>query len=265
MSESKSHLDGDPKASQDGIQRRLVLGSALRVLAIGGLAAGGIAGCASSTRQLRTLPDPDLPSAGRVAGSARRRLPVTPEARTSTGMPGVLSRGSWTSDAPNYSRMDKHTRQPYCITIHHDGLPWEDRPYTSTGTSAARARLQLYRQGHVGHNGWADIGYHYAIDRAGRVWECRPLAYQGAHVRGRNDGNIGILVMGNFEVQRPSSAQVRALGLHVNALCRAEGIADKHKKSRVLTHKEWKGAKTQCPGRHLQAQVTSLRARNFRA
>ena len=28
-----------------------------------------------------------------------------------------------------------------------------------------------------------DVGYHYAVDRAGRVWECRPLTWQGAHVR----------------------------------------------------------------------------------
>ena len=74
----------------------------------------------------------------------------------------------------------------------------------------------------------------FAIDRAGRVWECRPLAYQGAHVRGHNDGNIGILVMGNFDVQRPSPAQVRALGGHVNALCLSYGIP----KRQVHTHRQ---------------------------
>lgn len=270
MREPKSRHDGqqdgrpesDPQGSDDvGIRRRIVLGSALRALAIAGLAAGGLAGCASTTRTLRTLPDPDLPKAGRVTASARRRLSVTPEPKASAGMPGVLGRSSWTRAQPNYRGMDKHTKRPDCITIHHDGLPYEDRPYTSTGSSAAQARLRLYHSGHVNHNGWADIGYHFAIDRAGRVWECRPLAYQGAHVRSRNDGNIGILVMGNFDVQRPTSAQVRALGGHVKALCLSYGISQ----GQVHTHKEWRGAKTQCPGKHLQAQVNSLRNRGFRA
>ena len=38
----------DPEGStEDGIRRRIVLGSALKAIAIGGLAAGGIVGCAS--------------------------------------------------------------------------------------------------------------------------------------------------------------------------------------------------------------------------
>ncbi len=273
MNESESHPGGDerngldrvpgdePASSRNGIQRRIVLGSALRALAIGGIAAGGIVGCTSTARQLRSLPDPDLPASGRMAGSSRRPLPVTPKVESTPGMPGVLARSSWTNARPNYRGMDKHTKPLHCITVHHDGLDFEKHAFTSTRSSAAKARLLLYHGGHVNHNGWADIGYHFAIDRAGQVWECRPLAYQGAHVRGRNDGNVGILVMGNFDVQRPSSAQVRALSGHVNALCLSFGI----KRNAVHTHKEWKGAKTACPGKHLQAQVNTLRRRDFRA
>ncbi len=145
------------------------------------------------------------------------------------------------------------------VTIHHDGL---GTPLGTSRLADTKARLSLIRNSHVGRSrNWADIGYHYAIDRAGRVWECRPLAYQGAHVRGHNDGNIGILVMGDFDLEKPTSAQLRALGTHVNALCLSFGI----QKSRngVKTHKEWASAKTACPGRYLQPQVGSLRARGF--
>ena len=76
----------------------------------------------------------------------------------------------------------------------------------------------MIRRGHVNHNGWADIGYHFAVDRAGRVWSCRPLVWQGAHVKDRNEGNIGVLVLGNFEIERPTSAQLNALAIHLKTL-----------------------------------------------
>ena len=251
----------DPEGStEDGIRRRIVLGSALKAIAIGGLAAGGIVGCASTTRMLRTLPDPDLPSSGSVAGSSRRRLEVRPEVATPSGMPGVLARSSWTSARPNYRGMDQQQRLRH-VTIHHDGL---GKPLGSSGLAATKARLDLIRRSHVGKTrNWADIGYHYAIDRAGRVWECRPLAYQGAHVRGHNEGNIGILVIGDFDLERPSAAQVRALGGHVNALCLSFGIPKSQRG--VRTHKEWPSAATACPGKYLQPKVNTLRAQGFRA
>ena len=95
LRDPKSRYDGqdpgrpeiDPEGSAvDGIRRRVMLGSALRAIAIGGLAAGGIVGCASTTRMLRTLPDPDLPTSGSVAGSSRRRLELTPEVKAPAGV-----------------------------------------------------------------------------------------------------------------------------------------------------------------------------------
>ena len=279
MRDPKSRHDGyeeapaeiDPEGSSGSfVHRRMILGSALRTLAIGGLAAGGIVGCASTTRMLRSLPDPDLPRGGTGStGGSRRRLDVTPEVAAPAGVSGVLARNSWTADRstyrPNYGRMDQQ-KSLRCITIHHDGLDQSRHPYGSSSRTAAQTRLKTIHSGHVGHNGWADIGYHFASDRGGRVWECRPIAYQGAHVRHHNEGNIGILVMGNFDVQRPTSAQIRALGAQVNALCLSFGIPktfDRRRGVGVCTHKEW-GAATACPGRNLQPKVDTLRARGFR-
>ena len=44
--------------------------------------------------------------------------------------------------------------------------------------------------------GWADIGYHYIIDRDGKVAQGRPLARVGAHVGGHNEGTVGICLIG---------------------------------------------------------------------
>ncbi len=141
------------------------------------------------------------------------------------------------------------------ITIHHDGLA---NPLRSSSTSASKARLDLIRRAHVGQ-GWSDIGYHFAVDRAGNVWQCRPLEWEGAHVKHHNPGNVGILVMGNFDIERPTDAQLRALCTHVNMLQRTYRISD----AAVKSHREWAGAATACPGRNLQPKVSGLRSRGF--
>jgi hypothetical protein len=52
------------------------------------------------------------------------------------------------------------------------------------------------RRWHVDGNGWADIGYHYLIDRNGAIAAGRPLDRVGAHVKGRNAQSIGIALVG---------------------------------------------------------------------
>ena len=42
------------------------------------------------------------------------------------------------------------------------------------------------------YEGWGDVGYNYMIGPGGQIYECRSLAYDGAHVAGHNAGNIGI-------------------------------------------------------------------------
>lgn len=45
-------------------------------------------------------------------------------------------------------------------------------------------------------NGWADIGYHWIIDRDGKVMAGRPETKIGAHVSGHNSGTLGICLIG---------------------------------------------------------------------
>ncbi|MDZ4755462.1 MAG: peptidoglycan recognition family protein [Phycisphaerae bacterium] len=137
------------------------------------------------------------------------------------------------------------------VTVHHDGL---DLLETGTADAAMAARIELYRAGHRG-KGWGDIGYHFVIDRAGTVWEARNLKWQGAHVKDRNEGNVGILVMGNFEIQRPTPAQLVALRDHVRAVCTYYTIPW----TRVFSHQEWPGAQTLCPGANLQREFIAVR------
>ncbi|MEM7624405.1 MAG: peptidoglycan recognition family protein [Planctomycetota bacterium] len=163
---------------------------------------------------------------------------------------GVLPRKHWTRHgitSRNINAMNGVKK----ITIHHEG--WT--PFTATSAAATYDRIESIRQIHTRDRGWSDIGYHFIIDRQGRIVEGRPLAYQGAHVSENNPHNMGILVLGNFEKQTPSKKQVEALGRFTRQMMKAHRVPA----SRVRTHKEINP--TQCPGRHLQAQVDLLRRR----
>ena len=128
-------------------------------------------------------------------------------------------------------------------------------PFTSTSKGLASTRLETIRKSHLRRNGgrWGDIGYHFAIDPAGRVWEGRPLHWQGAHVAARNEGNIGIVMLGNYERQTTTQAQLDALESTLRTLMKQYQVP----RSRVRTHQEW--AATACPGKHMQKAVVHMR------
>lgn len=63
-------------------------------------------------------------------------------------------------------------------------------------TRTLNQKVKEIRRWHVEDRGWSDIGYHYLIDRDGKVAEGRSLSRTGAHVRGHNTGSIGICLFG---------------------------------------------------------------------
>lgn len=65
--------------------------------------------------------------------------------------------------------------------------------WSSKRTSEKVAEVKKW---HVQQNGWADIGYHFLIDRDGTVAKGRPIEKVGAHVQGHNTGTIGISLFG---------------------------------------------------------------------
>lgn len=60
------------------------------------------------------------------------------------------------------------------------------------------SKVAEIRRWHVEGNGWSDIGYHYVIDRNGKIREGRLEQRVGAHVKGRNANSIGICLIGGF-------------------------------------------------------------------
>ena len=200
-----------------------------------------LAGCATSGP--KKLPTAIWPSA-----SPRTSEIVVKPTPSVSGITGVESRLLWAKGRPVPSLMDRMLPIKY-ITIHHDGM----NPFHGTGAAECAARVELIRRAHR-NRGWGDIGYHYAIDPAGRVWQCRELTWQGAHVKNQNQGNLGILVMGNYDQQSLTVVQQRAVQEFISSQMRQYGVHA----SRVHTHQEL--APTACPGRSLQAYMVTARA-----
>ncbi len=67
----------------------------------------------------------------------------------------------------------------------------------------------IYRV-HVRENKWADIGYHYYIDKAGKVFCCRPLEKTPAAQAPFNRGSIAIC-LGGLKEEKFTTAQFVAL------------------------------------------------------
>lgn len=208
---------------------------------LGGCSGGG-------SRASASLPDtrwPDL-DRNRVAGKRWEPLPDAPALEE----PGIIPRSSWAQEAPVPRLMDRADRAYTRITLHHDGMP---DPFYSTDRWAAASRLERIRKAHRQRN-FGDIGYHYVIDPAGRVWEGRQTVWQGAHVKDQNPGNLGICVLGNYMLQRPTDTQLAAVERFVAVQMANRRIA----LGQVKTHQE--RAPTECPGKFLQPQLLAMRS-----
>jgi len=243
---------------QDGCDatRRRVLAKALKLgaLAAGAGLASTLTACGSSGARASRLDSFGGPIAGDPVFTPstpgpRRSGASAPVAPGSLGqLPSfVIPRGSWTSGLTKEWLTDPMTRIRR-ITIHHDAIS----PRPSGRYADSVRRLKAIRSGHLAHR-WADIGYHYAVDPSGRVWQARPLMYQGAHVKDKNPGNIGVVVFGNHQRERPTEAAIRS----VNRLVAHEMARFHIPMDGVLTHREL--APTACPGRFLQARMDQIR------
>lgn len=179
---------------------------------------------------------------------ARTPAPVPSEATPSLRL---LARSAWNAAPSNSRRMVRMTPVQR-ITVHHSAM-YAD----SGGPSDSGAVVRSIQKNHIQGKGWGDIGYHYLIDRDGRVWTGRPEAWQGAHAGdpASNRGNVGVCLLGNFvsRGQSPSSRQLQALELLVADLCRRHRVPP----DRILTHREIRA--TECPGARLQAAVEQMR------
>ena len=140
------------------------------------------------------------------------------------------------------------------IVIHHSA--------SAGGSAAAFDRMHRSK-------GWDELGYHFVVGNGsatgdgevevGPRWRKQKW---GAHAKTPdnkyNDYGIGICIVGNFDVSRPSPKQVESVAKLVAHLQKTYRIPPERVIGHGMVHSFDKGGtSTECPGRHLN--LTQIR------
>lgn len=97
------------------------------------------------------------------------------------------------------------------IVIHHTADDYS--ALLTWWIDAAKKAIQNIYKYHTVTKGRWDIGYNFLIDPAGNIYEWRAggAGVVGAHAAWNNTSTIGISLMGNFNIQKPTDEQLQAL------------------------------------------------------
>jgi len=169
----------------------------------------------------------------------QHRDPAAPEqpARITPPRPAIVSAAEWGSKPQPIP--DTRRQVPQWITIHHAGVLWEGK------TTPVQFVRNMQAWGQKDKN-WPDLPYHFLIAPDGRIFEGRAIIYEPeSNTKYPLNGNIGVEMMGNFEEQRPSQAQLRSCVALVAWLSAEHGIAPDH----IRGHNDAAPGQTSCPGR----------------
>ncbi|MCZ0963905.1 peptidoglycan recognition protein family protein [Paracoccus benzoatiresistens] len=119
------------------------------------------------------------------------------------------------------------------------------RPEWMDGRPIAEKVAEI-RRWHLA-NGWNDIGYHWIIDRPGKVLVGRGETVIGAHTVGKNSGTIGVCLIGGHgsaETDSFSDHYTRAQDVTLGQMI--DAISSRTQIERVSGHNEY--AAKACPG-----------------
>lgn len=140
---------------------------------------------------------------------------------------------------------DMRLRIPHAIThvtLHHTG---DSKPLTRADDPAQRLR-NLQSWGASDRNWW-DVPYHFLLDLDGRVFEGRDWHMQGeTNTAYDPGGHFLISMIGNYDVQEPSTEQLNAIADLMAWALKANNLPI----DRIGGHYNY--AETGCPGKYLR-------------
>lgn len=159
--------------------------------------------------------------------------------------PKIVTTQEWGSVPQPIPDSRRHT--PKFITIHHAGVEWKG------GRDPADFVRNMQTWGQKEKN-WPDLPYHFLIAPDGRIFEGRSLEYEPeSNTKYDLQGNIGVEMMGNFEIQRPSLQQLQACTALVAWLCQKYSIP----LERIRGHNDAAPRQTTCPGKDFYRYLES--------
>lgn len=174
---------------------------------------------------------------------------TAPAPREAADPPAIVRVEAWGGEAlAAPARRQRITR----ITVHHQGEVWPSAARPDDDPVAYLRRLQGWSRA---ARQWIDIPYHYVIAPDGRIFATRDVAAPGdTNTAYDPTGHALLMLMGNFEVQQPSAAQLQSAVALMAWLARENGLpADV-----IASHKDYT-TQTVCPGQALYARLPELR------
>lgn len=153
----------------------------------------------------------------------------------------IVSRKEWGAAAPTKSMYSVPLSEREYFFVHYLGK--------EQSREDAVAQLKGVQKYHQKANGWADIGYNFAIDNnTGTIYEARGKNKVGAHCPGHNRNGIGVLVMLGVDEEVSDVAR--------RALADLRYVLELERGGKKLIAKGHRDGKaTACPGDNLQAFV----------
>ncbi|WP_329033311.1 N-acetylmuramoyl-L-alanine amidase [Streptomyces sp. NBC_01725] len=187
--------------------------------------------------------------------------------------PRIISRKGWGANEKLREKQFGYTKTVKAAFVHHSAT---GNNYTCKQAPSVIRGIYRY---HVTSSGWRDIGYNFAVDKCGNIYEGRAggvtKPVMGAHTLGFNTNTTGIAVLGSYSSTSPPAAVTTAvaklsawkLGLHgINPrgkVTLTSGGSNKYKKGQkvamnaVSGHRD--GFVTDCPGNKLYSKLGSVR------
>ncbi|MER6120575.1 N-acetylmuramoyl-L-alanine amidase [Streptomyces sp. NPDC001743] len=192
--------------------------------------------------------------------------------------PRIITRKGWGADEKLRESGFAYTKTVKAAFIHHSAT---GNNYTCSQAPSVLRGIYRY---HVKSSGWRDIGYNFAVDKCGNIYEGRAggvtKAVMGAHTLGFNTNTMGIAVLGTFSSSNPPAAAVTAvskltawkLGLFganpKGKVTLTSGGSNKYKKGKkvklnvISGHRD--GFATECPGARLYKKLGTARTASAR-
>ncbi|MET9509859.1 peptidoglycan recognition protein [Streptomyces flavidovirens] len=192
--------------------------------------------------------------------------------------PRIVTRKGWGANEQLRERNFVYTKRVKVAFVHHSATG------NNYSCSQADSVLRSIYRYHVKSSGWRDLGYNFAIDKCGNIYEGRAggvaKAVMGAHTLGFNTNSTGIAVLGTYSKSKPPAAVAKAvarltawkLGLYgadpSAKTTLKSGGGNRYKKGTIAKlhviagHRD--GVSTDCPGGHLYSKLAQVRAASAR-
>lgn len=182
--------------------------------------------------------------------------------------PALITRAQWSAQAFRGTPSNLARPGYEYMTWHHAA------GYSAETLDEGKAQMRAMQDLHQNIRGWSDIGYQFAIDRGGRLYQGRPfmdnstslsqvpILAMGAHAGGANTGNVGVVIMGCYHPPEGAYCEQeitpKAFATYINLfafLSERYGVEPE----RIRGHRDF--GQTACPGDNNYVLIPELISR----